>query len=89
MSVTAIGDVTMIPVAGTDADGKAITTYHIVKRVEGTTGVVPYEEVKDVIDSSLKSHEENEYYSEKVDAWREKAEIVIDDDAVNAYDPSK
>ena len=89
VSTTAVGDVTMIPVAGTDADGKAITTYHIVKRVEGTTGVVPYEEVKDVIDSSLKSHEENEYYSEKVDAWREKAEIVIDDDAVNAYDPSK
>ena len=54
----------------------------------GTTGIVPYEEVKSVIDSTLKSYVENSYYTEKVDAWREKADIVIDDDAVNAFDPA-
>ena len=88
-SAAAIGDVIMVPVEGTDSDGNATTTYYIVKRVEGTTGVVPYEDVKEKIDSSLKSHEENEYYSEQLDAWREKADIVIDDDIVNAFDPSK
>lgn len=87
-SAAAIGDVIMVSVEGTDSDGNATTTFYIVKRVEGTTGVVPYEEVKDVIDSTLKSHEENEYYSEKLDAWREKADIVIDDDIVNAFDPA-
>ena len=88
-SAAAIDDVTLITVEGTDSDGNATTTYYIVKRVEGTTGVVPYEDVKEKIDSTLKSHEENEYYTEQVDAWREKADIVIDDDIVNAFDPSK
>lgn len=87
-SAAAIGDVIMVSVDGTDSDGNAATTWYIVKRVEGTTGVVPYEEVKDVIDSTLKAHEENEYYTEKLDAWREKADIVIDDDIVNAFDPA-
>ena len=85
----AVGDVVMIPVEGTDSDGNATTLYYIVKRVEGTTGVVPYEDVKSVIDSTLKSHEENEYYTQQVDAWREKADIVIDDEAVNAFELSK
>ena len=84
-----VGDVDMVQAVGQDADGNDTTTWYIVKRVEGTTGVVPYEDVKSVIDSTLRSHEENEYYSEQIDAWREKAEIVIDDDAMNAYDPSK
>lgn len=87
-SAAAIGDVIMVSVDGTDSDGNATTTWYIVKRVEGTTGVVPYEEVKEVIDSTLKAHEENEYYTEKLDAWREKADIVIDDDIVNAFDPA-
>lgn len=87
-SAAAIDDVTLITVEGTDSDGNATTTYYIVKRVEGTTGVVPYEDVKEKIDSTLKSHEENEYYTEQVDAWREKADIVIDDDIVNAFDPA-
>ncbi len=85
---TAVGDVTLIPVEGTDADGNAAATYYIVKRVEGTTGVVPYEDVKDVVDDTLKSYVENSYYTEQVDAWREKATIDIDDDAVNAFDPA-
>jgi hypothetical protein len=88
VGVTAIGDVTMIPVEGTDAEGKAVTTYHIVKRVQGNTGVVPYEEVKDVIDSSLRSHLENEYYSAQMDAWREKASIEIDEDVFQSFDPA-
>ena len=87
-SAAAISDVVMVSVDGTDSDGNDTTTWYIVKRMEGTTGVVPYEEVKDVIDSTLKSHEENEYYSEQLDAWREKAQIVIDDDMVNAFDPA-
>ena len=74
---------------GTDSDGNATITCYIVKRVEGTTGVVPYEDVKSVIDSTLKSHEENEYYTQQVDAWREKADIVIDDEAVDAFELSK
>ena len=87
-SAAAVGDVTLVAVEGTDSDGNAATTYYLVKRVEGSTGVVPYEDVKEKIDSTLKSHEENEYYTEQVDAWREKAEIVIDDDIVNAFDPA-
>ena len=87
-SAAAIGDVILVTEEGTDSDGNATTTCYLVKRVEGTTGVVPYEDVKDVIDSTLKSHEENEYYSEQFDAWREKADIVIDDDAINAFDPA-
>ena len=87
-SAAAVGDVILVTVEGTDSDGNATTTYYIVKRVEGTTGVVPYEDVKEKIDSTLKSHEENEYYTEQVDAWREKATIDIDDDAINAFDPA-
>ena len=87
-SAAAVGDVILVTVEGTDSDGNATTTYYIVKRVEGTTGVVPYESVKEKIDSTLRSHEENEYYTEQVDAWREKATIDIDDDAINAFDPA-
>ncbi len=83
-----VGDVDMTQVEGKDADGNDTTAYYIVKRVEGTTGVVPYEEVKSVIDSSLKSYAESNYYNEKIDAWREKADITVDDDAVNAFDPA-
>ncbi len=72
-----------------DDDGNDVDTYYLIKRVVGNTGVVPYEEVKSVIDSSLKSHEESEYYNEKFEAWRDKADIVIDEDAVASYDPSK
>ena len=88
-AAASVGDVILVPVEGTDSDGNATTTYYLVKRVEGTTGVVPYEDVKSVIDSTLKSHEESEYASEQVEAWREKASIVIDDEAVNAFDPAK
>ena len=80
----AVGDVILVSVDGTDADGKATTTSYIVKRVEGTTGVVPYEDVKAVIDDTLKSHEESEYYTEQVEAWRGKANIVIDEDVLEA-----
>ena len=83
-----VGDVESVQSVTKDSDGNEVTTYFIVKRVEGTTGIVPYEEVKAVIDSTLKSHEESEYYNEQIDAWREKATIVIDDDAVNAFDPA-
>ena len=83
-----VGDVESVQSVTKDSDGNEVTTFFIVKRVEGTTGIVPYEEVKAVIDSTLKSHEESEYYNEQIDAWREKATIVIDDDAVNAFDPA-
>ncbi len=88
-SAAAVGDVILVSVDGADSDGKVTTTYYIVKRVEGTTGVVPYEDVKAVIDSTLKSHEESEYANKQVEAWREKANIVIDDEAVQAFDPAK
>ena len=87
-SAAAIGDVVMVPVEGTDSDGNATTTYYIVKRVEGTTGTLAYEDVKEQIDDTLKSYLENNYYTEQLDAWREKADIVIDEDAVNAFDPA-
>ena len=83
-----VGDVDMTQADTTDSDGNATTTWYIVKRVEGTTGVVPYMDVKDVIDSSLKSYAENMYYTEQMEAWREKADIVIDDDAMDAFDPA-
>ena len=81
-----VGDVESVQSVSKDADGNDVTTFFIVKRVEGTTGILPYEDVKDVIDSSLKSYAENNYYTEQVDAWREKADIVIDDEAVQAYE---
>ena len=83
-----VGDVDMTQADTTDSDGNATTTWYIVKRVEGTTGVVPYMDVKDVIDSSLKSYAENMYYTEQMEAWRDKADIVIDDDAMDAFDPA-
>lgn len=83
-----VGDVDSVQSLSKDADGNDVTTYFIVKRVEGTTGLLPYEDVKDVIDGSLKSYAENNYYTEQVDAWREKADIVIDDAAVQAYNPA-
>ena len=46
--------------------------------------MVPYEDVKAVIDDTLKSHEESEYYTEQVEAWRGKANIVIDEDVLEA-----
>ena len=88
-AAASVGDVILVPVEGTDSDGNATTTYYLVKRVEGTTGMVPYEDVKSVIDSTLKSHEESEYANKQVEAWREKANIVIDDEAVQAFDPAK
>ncbi len=84
-----VGDVDMVESVGKDADGNDVSAWYIVKRVEGTTGVVPYENVKSVVDSSLKSHEESEYYAEKFEAWREKADIVIDEETVNGFDPAK
>lgn len=83
-----VGAVTMTEATAQDSDGNDVTTYYIVRRVEGTTGVVPYAQVKDVIDSILKSHETSEYYSEQLNAWKDKADIVIDDDAVDAFDPA-
>jgi len=82
------GDVDTVQAVSQDSDGNNVTTYFIVKRVEGTTGILPYEEVKSVIDSSLKSYAEGNFFTEQVDAWREKADIVIDDEAVQAYDPA-
>ena len=83
-----IGTVEMVQAITKDADGNDTSAYYIVKRVEGTTGLVPYEEVKSVIDGTLKSYAQGLYYNEQVDAWREKANIVIDDDAVQAFDPA-
>ena len=84
----ALDEVQMAQSVSKDSDDNDVNTYYIIKRVAGTTGIVPYEEVKSVIDSTLKSYVENSYYTEQVDAWREKADIVIDDDAVNAFDPA-
>ena len=83
-----IGTVEMVQATTKDADGNDTSVYYIVKRVEGTTGLVPYEDVKSVIDGTLKSYAQSLYYNEQVDAWREKADIVIDDDAVQAFDPA-
>ena len=84
----ALDEVQMAQAVTKDSDGNDVNTYYIIKRVAGTTGIVPYEEVKSVIDSTLKSYAENNYYTEQVEAWREKADIVINDDAVNAFDPA-
>ena len=83
-----VGDVDMAQAETKDADGNDATVYYIVKRVEGATGIVPYEQVKSVIDSTLKSYAASNYYTEQLDAWRDKADIVVDDDAVNAFDPA-
>ncbi len=84
-----VGDVEMVQTVDKDADGNESIEYYLVKRVDGVTGVVPYEDVKSVIDTTLKSYASNEYYTEKLDAWREKADIVVDDDVLNAFDPTK
>ena len=83
-----VGDVDMVQAVTKDSDGNDVNTYYIVKRAEGTTGLVPYEDVKSVIDSTLKSYAESNYYTEQMEAWRAKANIVIDDDAVQAFDPA-
>ena len=83
-----MGDVDMVQAVTKDSDGNDVNTYYIVKRAEGTTGLVPYEDVKSVIDSTLKNYAESNYYTEQMEAWRAKANIVIDDDAVQAFDPA-
>ena len=83
-----VGDVDMVQAVTKSSEGDDVNTYYIVKRVEGTTGIVPYDEVKSVIDSTLKDYAESSYYSEQFDAWRAKVNIVIDDDAVQAFDPA-
>ena len=83
-----VGDVDMVEAVDQDSDGSATASYYIVKRVEGTTGIVPYEEVKSVIDGTLKSYAGSKYFDEQMDAWREKVNIVIDDEAVQAFDPA-
>ena len=83
-----VGDVELATAVTKDSDGNDVTTYYIVKRVEGTTGILPYEEVKSVIDEALKNYVTSNYYSEQLDAWREKADIVINDDIVQAFDPA-
>ena len=83
-----VGDVDMVQAVTKDSDGNDVNTYYIVKRAEGTTGLVPYEDVKAVIDSTLKNYAESNYYTEQMEAWRAKANIVIDDDAVQAFDPA-
>ena len=83
-----VGDVDMVEAVDQDSDGSATASYYIVKRVEGTTGIVPYEEVKSVIDGTLKSYAGSKYFDEQMDAWREKANIVIYDEAVQAFDPA-
>lgn len=82
------GEVQLVQSVTKDSDGNEVNTYFIVKRISGTTGIVPYEEVKDVIDSTLTSYATSNYYNEQLDAWRDKANIVIDDDVVNAFDPA-
>ena len=83
-----VGDVELATAVTKDSDGNDVTTYYIVKRVEGTTGILPYEEVKSVLDEALKNYVTSNYYSEQLDAWREKADIVINDDIVQAFDPA-
>ena len=84
-----VGDVDMVQVATKDSDGNDTAAYYIVKRAEGTTGIVPYEEVKAVIDDTIKSYAENNYYTEQIEAWRDKANIVVDEDVIQAFDPAK
>lgn len=88
LGTVGVGEVTLVSVEGTKDDGTTATTYYIVKRVEGKTGVVPYEDVKSVVDESLKTHEESEYAAEQMEAWRAKASIVIDDEAIQAFNPA-
>ena len=83
-----VDDVQLVQAATKDAEGHDVNTYYIVKRVAGTTGIVPYEQVKTLIDGTLKSYAAGNYYNEKLEAWREKADIVIDDDAVQAFNPA-
>lgn len=71
-------------VEGVAEDG--IKTFYIVKRVEGTTGMVPYEEVKDIVADSLKSSTGKAYADEKTEEWMKNA-VVINEDLIQAYDP--
>ena len=83
-----VDEVQMVQATTKDSEDNDVNVYYIVKRVLGTTGTVPYEQVKSVIDDTLKSYVANNYYNEQVDAWREKANIVIDDAAIDAFDPA-
>ena len=83
-----VGDVETVQAVNQDSEGNETAAYFIVKRVEGVNGILPYADVKSVIDSTLKNYAESNYYTEQVEAWREKADIVIDDEAVNAFDPA-
>ena len=77
-----VGEVALVE--GVAEDG--VKTFYIVKRVEGTTGTVPYEEVKDIIADTLRNSAGKAYAEEKTEAWMANA-VVINEDLVQAYDP--
>ena len=83
-----VGAVDSVKVSSVDSEGNETATWYILKRVEGTTGVVPYAEVKDLVDDVLKNYAQSTYYSEQFDAWKAQAAITKDEAYVAAFDPA-
>ena len=76
-----IGEIGLTELSSTSKadDGTETTTYtyYIIERVEGQTGIVPYEKVSESMHDTVVSYLEYAYFTEKVDAYKEKANIEL------------
>ena len=80
-----IGDIELVNVVtGTDDDGNETGTCYIIRRVEGTTGIVPFEKVKDTVSSDVLEYVQSEYIEEKVHAWLNTEGNVVKNEEVIA-----
>lgn len=80
-----VGDIRLVTVTAeaeaTEEDAEPVSTYYIVRRVEGTTGLVPFEKVKDIVSEDVVNDAQTTYASEQVAAWiAEEGNVVIDED---------
>lgn len=88
VSAMNVGDIQLVTVTkeaeaaeATEEAAEPAVTYYIVRRVEGTTGIVPFEKVKDVVSEDVIDEAQGNYATEQVEAWIAKeGNVVIDED---------
>ncbi len=88
----AVGDYVKVPVTTSSTDSETgetteNTVTYFVKRVEGTTGVLPYDRVEKDVADSLISYAENMYTNEKIEAWKTNA-VWVDTASRDAFNPA-
>lgn len=83
-----VGDIKLINVTseaseeeGTAEAEEPYSAFYIIRRVEGTTGIVPFEKIKDTVAEDVVSNAQSEAAAKAVSDWiAEEGNVVIDDD---------